>query len=80
MTEGTAMPLQLLLLPLRCPRRYTRVNPFPARLVLIVGLAVPNPQKTRVISNSDLGGWGLSFEVGDSLAVYQPNDPNWSIK
>jgi len=59
----------MLLLPRACPARYTRVNPF-LLASWFSSLAVPNPQKDTRHFELDLGGWGLSFEVGDSLAVY----------
>jgi len=55
--------------------RYTRVNPFPARLVVNRRLSGPESAKDTRHFELDLTGWGLSFEVGDSLAVYATNDP-----
>src|SRR5436853_4560100 len=57
------------------PPRYTRVNPFPARLVVNRRLSGPESEKDTRHFEVDLTGWGLSFEVGDSLAVYPTNDP-----
>src|SRR5438045_7840350 len=57
------------------PTRYTRANPFPARLVVnrrFSGLEFA--EETRHFE-LDLTGGGLTFEVGDSLAVYATNDP-----
>jgi sulfite reductase (NADPH) flavoprotein alpha-component len=57
------------------PPRYTRANPFPARLVVNRRLSGPESEKDTRHFEVDLSGWGLSFEVGDSLAVYPTNDP-----
>lgn len=58
------------------PPRYTRANPFPARLVVNRRLSGPESEKDTRHFEIDLTGWGLSFEVGDSLAVYATNDPD----
>jgi sulfite reductase (NADPH) flavoprotein alpha-component len=55
--------------------RYTRANPFLARLVVNRRLSGPESEKDTRHFELDLSGWGLSFEVGDSLAVYPSNDP-----
>jgi sulfite reductase (NADPH) flavoprotein alpha-component len=55
--------------------RYTRANPFPARLVVNRRLSGPESEKDTRHLEIDLTGWGLSFEVGDSLAVYPMNEP-----
>src|SRR5438270_3962961 len=57
------------------PPRYTRANPFPARLVVNRRLSGPESEKDTRHFEIDLTGWALSFEVGDSLAVYPTNDP-----
>jgi len=57
------------------PPRYTRTNPFPARLVVNRRLSGPESEKDTRHFEIDLTGWGLSFEVGDSLAVYPTNEP-----
>jgi sulfite reductase (NADPH) flavoprotein alpha-component len=54
---------------------YTRANPFPAKLVVNRRLSGPESEKDTRHFEVDLTGWGLSFEVGDSLAVYPTNDP-----
>src|SRR2546427_3654444 len=56
------------------PPRYTRANPFSARLVVNRRLSGPESEKDTRHFEIDLTGWGLSFEVGDSLAVYPMND------
>src|SRR5512132_2285535 len=60
--------------PVATPR-YTRANPFPARLVVNRRLSGPESAKDTRHFELDLTGWGLSFEVGDSLAIYPTNDP-----
>src|SRR5215831_7727390 len=57
------------------PPRYTRANPFPARMVVNRRLSGPESEKDTRHFELDLTGWGLTFEVGDSLAVYATNDP-----
>src|SRR5438552_9676716 len=57
------------------PPRYTRASPFPARLVVNRRLSGPESAKDTRHFELDLTGWGLSLEVGDSLAVYPSNDP-----
>src|SRR2546429_2058723 len=57
------------------PPRYTRANPFPARMIVNRRLSGPESEKDTRHFEVDLTGWGLSFEVGDSLAVYPTNDP-----
>src|SRR2546422_11737574 len=54
---------------------YSRANPFPAKLLVNRRLSGPESAKDTRHFELDLRGWGLSFEVGDSLAVYATNDP-----
>src|SRR4029077_8015740 len=54
---------------------YSRANPFPAKLLVNRRLSGPESAKDTRHFELDLTGWGLSFEVGDSLAVYAINDP-----
>jgi sulfite reductase (NADPH) flavoprotein alpha-component len=54
---------------------YSRTNPFPAKLLVNRRLSGPESEKDTRHFELDLTGWGLSFEVGDSLAVYATNDP-----
>jgi len=54
---------------------YTRSKPFPGKLVVNRRLSGPESEKDTRHFEIDLKGWGLSFEVGDSLAVYPTNDP-----
>src|SRR5881275_2580311 len=53
---------------------YTRSNPFPGKLIVNRRLSGPESEKDTRHFEIDLTGWGLSFEVGDSLAVYPSND------
>src|SRR5437667_11161736 len=71
MTEATAAAPTTV----AAPARYTRANPFPARLVVNRRLSGAESAKDTRHFELDLRGWGLSFEVGDSLAVYATNDP-----
>jgi sulfite reductase (NADPH) flavoprotein alpha-component len=54
---------------------YTRSKPFPGKLVVNRRLSGPDSEKDTRHFEVDLSGWGLSFEVGDSVAVYPTNDP-----
>jgi sulfite reductase (NADPH) flavoprotein alpha-component len=54
---------------------WTRQNPFPGKLVVNRSLCGEGSAKDTRHFEIDLTGWGLSFEVGDSLAVYATNDP-----
>src|SRR5919197_5604355 len=54
---------------------YSRTNPFPAKMLVNRRLSGPESEKDTRHFELDLTGWGLSFEVGDSLAVYATNDP-----
>ena len=54
---------------------YTRANPFPGKLVVNRRLSGPESEKDTRHFEIDLTGWGLSYEVGDSVAVYPTNDP-----
>ena len=54
---------------------YTRANPFPGKLVVNRRLSGPDSEKDTRHFEIDLRGWGLSYEVGDSVAVYPTNDP-----
>ena len=47
------------------------------RLVFVVNRRLSGPESAKDTRHFelDLTGWGLSFEVGDSLAVYATNDP-----
>jgi sulfite reductase (NADPH) flavoprotein alpha-component len=53
---------------------YSRANPFPARLLVNRRLSGPESAKDTRHFEIDLTGWGLSYEPGDSLAIYATND------
>src|SRR2546428_2952243 len=57
------------------PSPYTRSHPFPGKLVVNRRLSGPESEKDTRHFEIDLTAWGLSFEVGDSVAVYPSNDP-----
>ena len=57
------------------PAPYTRSNPFPGKLVVNRRMSGPESEKDTRHLEVDLAGWGLSFAVGDSMAVYPTNDP-----
>src|SRR5947199_9996913 len=54
---------------------WTRQNPFPGKLVVNRRLSTEESEKDTRHFEIDLAGWGLSFEPGDSVAVYPTNDP-----
>src|SRR5213082_667519 len=66
MTEATATVAAL---------PYSRTNPYPARMLVNRRLSGPESEKDTRHFELDLTGWGLSFEVGDSVGVYPTNDP-----
>src|SRR5437588_3335366 len=53
---------------------YSRANPFPGKLLVNRRLSGPESAKDTRHLEIDLTGWGLSYEVGDSVAVYATND------
>src|SRR6266516_1859109 len=71
MTEATAVAAT----PVAALARYTRANPFPAKMLVNRRLSGSESGKDTRHFEIDLTGWGLSFEVGDSFAVYATNDP-----
>ena len=54
---------------------YSRSNPFSGKLVVNRRLSAPDSPKDTRHFEIDLTGWGLNYEVGDSMAVYASNDP-----
>src|SRR3984893_2353574 len=70
MSEVTAAP------PKPAASPYTRINPFPGKLLINRRLSSLESAKDTRHFEVDLKGWGLSFEVGDSVAVYPTNDPD----
>ncbi len=57
------------------PGPYTRANPFPAKLVVNRTLCGEGSEKDTRHFEIDLTGWGLNYEVGDSMTVWPTNDP-----
>src|SRR6266545_7281950 len=56
--------------------QWTRQNPFPGKLTVNRRLSSEDSEKDTRHFEIDLTGWGLSFEPGDSVAVYPTNDPD----
>jgi sulfite reductase (NADPH) flavoprotein alpha-component len=54
---------------------YTRQNPFPAKLAVNRSLCGADSEKDTRHFELDLKGWGLNYEVGDSMTVWPTNDP-----
>lgn len=55
---------------------YSRKNPFPGRLLVNRRLNSPDSEKETRHFEISLEGSGLTYEVGDSMAVYPTNDPD----
>ena len=55
--------------------QWTRQNPFPGKLLVNRRLSAADSEKDTRHFEIDLTNWGLSFEPGDSVAVYPTNDP-----
>src|SRR5450432_2716990 len=55
---------------------YSRKNPFPGRMLVNRRLNSPDSEKDTRHFEILLDGSGLSYEVGDSMAVYPTNDPD----
>lgn len=54
---------------------YTRTNPFPGKLIVNRSLCGEGSEKDTRHFEIDLKGWGLNYEVGDSMTVWPTNDP-----
>ena len=54
---------------------YSRTNPFPGRVVVNRSLCGEDSEKDTRHFEIDLTGWGLNYEVGDSMTVWPSNDP-----
>lgn len=54
---------------------YSRTNPFPGKMVVNRRLNEGNRNKETRHHEISLAGSGLTFEPGDSMAVYAANDP-----
>lgn len=65
------MPLE----PTAAASPYTRTNPFPGKLVVNRSLCGEGSDKDTRHFEIDLTGWGLNYEVGDSMTVWPTNDP-----
>src|SRR5262245_34923984 len=71
MPEVSALPK-----PSAPASHWTRQNPFPGKLVVNRRLSTPDSEKDTRHFEIDLTNWGLSFEPGDSVAIYPTNDPS----
>src|ERR1700719_219863 len=61
--------------PSKPASQWTRQNPFPGKLIVNRRLSTLDSEKDTRHFEIDLTNWGLSFEPGDSVAVYPTNDP-----
>src|SRR5207247_3151141 len=61
--------------PTTAAQPYTRTNPFPGKLVVNRSLCGEDSEKDTRHFEIDLTGWGLNYEVGDSMTVWPTNDP-----
>jgi sulfite reductase (NADPH) flavoprotein alpha-component len=57
------------------PGPYTRANPFPAKVAVNRSLCGQGSEKDTRHFELDLKGWGLNYDVGDSMTVWPTNDP-----
>jgi sulfite reductase (NADPH) flavoprotein alpha-component len=57
------------------PAAYSRANPFPAKMLVNRRLNSADSEKNTRHFELSLEGSGLSYEVGESLAVYPTNSP-----
>jgi len=57
------------------PGPYTRANPFPAKVAVNRSLCGEGSEKDTRHFELDLKGWGLNYDVGDSMTVWPTNDP-----
>ncbi len=55
---------------------YSRKNPFPGKVFVNRRLNRPDSEKVTRHFEISVEGSGLSYEVGDSMAVYPTNDPD----
>src|SRR4051812_17742704 len=68
--DSTAKPSQA-----STPVPYSRKNPFPGQMLVNQRLSSPDSEKDTRHFEISFEGSGLSYEVGDSMAVYPTNDP-----
>jgi len=61
--------------PAKSASQYTRTNPFPGKLTVNRSLCGEGSEKDTRHFEIDLTGWGLNYEVGDSMTVWPTNDP-----
>src|SRR3982751_3399360 len=61
--------------PAKPASQYTRTNPFPGKLTVNRTLCGEGSEKDTRHFEIDLTGWGLSYEVGDSMTIWPTNDP-----
>src|SRR5256885_3031859 len=54
---------------------FSRTNPFPGKLTINRSLCGEGSEKDTRHFEIDLTGWGLNYEVGDSMTVWPTNDP-----
>jgi sulfite reductase (NADPH) flavoprotein alpha-component len=54
---------------------YSRANPFPGKILVNRSLCGADSEKDTRHFEIDLTGWGLNYEVGDSMTVWPTNDP-----
>jgi sulfite reductase (NADPH) flavoprotein alpha-component len=53
---------------------YTRNNPFPSKMAVNRSLCGEGSKKDTRHFELDLTGWGLNYDVGDSMTVWPTND------
>ena len=61
--------------PAAAASTYTRANPFPGKMVVNRSLCGEGSKKDTRHFEIDLTGWGLNYDVGDSMTIWPTNDP-----
>src|SRR6476620_6458886 len=72
---GSSMATETPAAPAKPASQYTRTNPFPGKMTVNRSLCGEGSEKDTRHFEIDLTGWGLSYEVGDSLTIWPTNDP-----
>src|SRR6185436_15835898 len=73
--SGSSMGTDTPAAPAKPASQYTRTNPFPGKLTVNRSLCGEGTEKDTRHFEIDLTGWGLNYEVGDSMTVWPTNDP-----
>jgi len=72
---GSSMATDTPAAPAKPVSQYTRTNPFPGKMTMNRSLCGEGSEKDTRHFEIDLTGWGLNYEVGDSMTIWPTNDP-----